>query len=389
MLLITAWTMVVAVMWSTVCGTDVTLDERWVEFKEGYNRMYTGEAEAARRAIWERKVKDIERHNKEADQGLQTYWMQETQWDDMTYEEYVAYHHGEDIDVNTMHRAKRANRNGTGDCFKDEVWTASLNPYTFNTSDGLPENVDWSEKGYVTSVKNQGRCGSCWAFGAVGALEGQQYKKNKTSVDLSPQDLVDCSSAQGNKGCDGGLPTKAYEYVILGGIATEITYPYTEVVGTCKSRASVKIGLNITGYKTLTQGSDAMLKNALAYIGPISVGIQTGPHLQSYKQGVFSGCSGVVNHAVLVVGYTTYNKIPVWKVKNSYGPGWGESGYFYLPRNETNACQISNYASYPTLTDVARGPVHEGEVAATIDGAVAVVSTTAMFMTLFLPTFLL
>ncbi|XP_067687211.1 cathepsin L-like proteinase isoform X2 [Haliotis asinina] len=386
MLHISAWAAVMAVTLSFACATDVSLDERWVEFKLKNNREYKGDVEVVRRSLWERKVKDIERHNREADQGQETYWMQETQWDDMTYDEFTAYHHGEDVDFNSAHRVKRANRNGTGDCFNEEVWASSANPYAYNTSDGLPDRVDWSQKGYVTSVKNQGRCGSCWAFAAVGALEGQQYKKNKKSVNLSPQYLVDCSSPQGNRGCSGGLPTKAYAYVILKGIATDKSYPYRGVAGACKSRSSITIGLNIKGFKTLR--SDAKLKNALAYIGPISVGIQTGPRMQSYKRGVFNDCSGDVNHAVLVVGYTTHNNVPVWKVKNSWGPGWGEGGYFYLPRNKENACMISQFASYPTLTDVARGPVHAGEVAAAVDGAGVVASTTAMFMLLLLPTIL-
>ncbi|KAL0147382.1 hypothetical protein M9458_056630, partial [Cirrhinus mrigala] len=137
----------------------------------------------------------------------------------------------------------------------------------------IPKSLDWRKKGYVTSVKDQGHCGSCWAFSAVGALEGQLKKTTKKLVDLSPQNLVDCSSSYGPQGCNGGWMNDAFKYVIgNGGIDSESSYPYEGVQGPCRYNQS-KRSAKCSYYYNVRQGDEEALKEAVATIGPIAVAI--------------------------------------------------------------------------------------------------------------------
>ncbi|GMR53097.1 hypothetical protein PMAYCL1PPCAC_23292, partial [Pristionchus mayeri] len=197
-------------------------------------------------------------------------------------------------------------------------------------------------------------CGSCWAFAAVGALEGQHAKKKGEIVEFSEQNLVDCSTDYGNKGCEGGLPENAYNYVKAnGGIDTEDSYPYQGDDEECKFEKK-SVGESDEGFVDLPAGDEEALKNAVALIGPISVGMDAN-HLsfQGYKEGVYyePGCdSDALDHAVLVVGYgTDEDHGDYWIIKNSWGTGWGEKGYFRIARNRDNHCGIATLASYPIV----------------------------------------
>ncbi|KAB7501366.1 Digestive cysteine proteinase 2 [Armadillidium nasatum] len=203
-----------------------------------------------------------------------------------------------------------------------------------------PETVDWRDEGYVTRVKDQGQCGSCWAFSATGSLEGQHFASTGNLVSLSEQNLVDCVTGDN---CNGGWTTDAFDYVHKnGGIDTEFFYPYTATNGVCKYSAD-HVGATCTGYKTIAKSEDSLLE-ACATIGPISVAIDAS-HLsfQVYNSGVYyeSACSSVnLDHAVLVVGYGTENLEDYWLVKNSWGVSWGERGYIKMARNKNNNCAL-------------------------------------------------
>lgn len=222
----------------------------------------------------------------------------------------------------------------------------------FDSSLQIPSAVDWRRNNSVTPVKNQGSCGSCWAFSTTGAVEGISAIKTGNLTSLSEQQLVDCSDGKyGNDGCNGGWMDLAFKYIIKkGGIESTFDYPYVAEDGRCAAKKKLYVA-SISGYYDVYNSTSALL-NATAQ-QPVSVAVDASL-FQFYSSGVFSdnSCTSNVNHGVLVVGYnSTSNGTDYWIVKNSWGTGWGQAGYIFMNRNSTNPdglCGINAYASYPT-----------------------------------------
>lgn len=214
----------------------------------------------------------------------------------------------------------------------------------------LPKAVDWRLKGYVTPIKNQGQCGSCWTFSTTGAIEGLLAKSGEGLVPLSESQIVDCDKL-GN-GCNGGTMDLGFEYARQNGLESEVNYPYVPVDGHCnynKKQALYKIGGHID-----VKGGELGLQKAVAEQGPVSVAIDASHHtFQLYGGGVYEDkdCSETqLDHGVLVVGYnTTMDGKDYWIVKNSWGEDWGNQGYIYMVRNRGNNCGIATTPSYPTI----------------------------------------
>ncbi len=222
----------------------------------------------------------------------------------------------------------------------------------------LPNEVDWVAAGAVTPVKNQGQCGSCWSFSTTGSVEGAWFIKQGQLVSLSEQQLVDCSGPEGNMGCNGGLMDQAFTYIIKnGGICSEADYPYTSgggANGTCHTCTPVA---HISSYVDVQPNNETALMAAVAQ-QPVSVAVEAdGLDWQFYMGGIVSDACGTnLDHGVLVVGYgTDYTGQPqdYWKVKNSWGPTWGEQGYIRLARGSKFAphgqCGILMDPSYPVV----------------------------------------
>ena len=220
----------------------------------------------------------------------------------------------------------------------------------------LPESVDWIEKGAVGPVKNQMMCGSCWAFSTTGAIEGINAIKTGTMVSLSEQMLVDCDTSR-DHGCDGGLMDFAFDFVVEnGGIDTEESYPYTASEGQCDLNRLRRHVVTIDGYEDVPENDEIALKKAVSY-QPVSVAIEADQRaFQLYAGGVFDDvtCGTDLNHGVLIVGYGTSQingtDVPYWKVKNSWGPNWGEQGFVKLIRSQKmgeGECGVAMMASYP------------------------------------------
>lgn len=186
--------------------------------------------------------------------------------------------------------------------------------------------IDWTTKGAVSPIKNQGNCGSCWAFSAVATLESlslMQSGGNGNAI-LSEQQLVDCSSKYGNQGCNGGFNYKGLAYVKDNGISFESEYPYTAKTQTChKTGGSFKIG-NVVTAKGCPGIQTAVLSR------PIGVSADA-TNWSRYASGVFNNCATKLNHDITLVGYNAES----WKIKNSWGATWGEKGFIRLAMGNT------------------------------------------------------
>jgi len=207
--------------------------------------------EISRRLIWEKNLKHISIHNLEASLGVHTYELAMNHLGDMTSEEVVQKMTGLKVPPSHSH---------SNDTLYIPDWESRA-----------PDSIDYRKKGYVTPVKNQGQCGSCWAFSSVGALEGQLKKKTGKLLNLSPQNLVDCVSE--NDGCGGGYMTNAFQYVQKNrGIDSEDAYPYVGQDESCMYNPTGKAA-KCKGYREIPVGNEKALKRAVARVGPISVAI--------------------------------------------------------------------------------------------------------------------
>jgi len=313
---------------------DQTLSGEWELYKQRFNKLYeTVQDESHRRMIWEGNYKKIVQHNQEALSGKHTFTMKMNQFGDLTNEEFRRQVNGFNASLSTIKESERQ--------------------YYVPKNVQIPDSVDWRTQGYVTPIKDQGQCGSCWAFSAVAGLEGQHFKATGKLVSLSEQNLVDCSRKQGNQGCDGGLMDQAFTYIKVNkGIDTEASYPYHAVDEKCKFKAA-NVGATDTGFTDIQAGSEDALANAIATVGPISVAIDASQDsFQFYSSGIYyePACSSTeLDHGVTAVGYGTQSSKDFYIVKNSWGTTWGDKGYIMMSRNRKNNCGIATMASYPLV----------------------------------------
>ncbi|XP_021897428.1 cysteine proteinase COT44 [Carica papaya] len=304
--------------------------------KQGKAQNDLGEQEK-RFGIFKDNLKFIDEHNSRN----ATYKLGLTKFADLTNEEYRARFLGTVSDAKRrVMKAKSASRR-----------------YAFSVGDELPESVDWREKGAVAPIKDQGNCGSCWAFSTIAAVEGINQIVTGELISLSEQELVDCDR-QYNSGCNGGLMDYAFKFITEnGGIDTERHYPYHAVNGNCDpARKNSKV-VSIDGYEDVVASDEMALKKAVAH-QPVSVAIEAGGrYLQHYQSGVFTGeCGTDLDHGVIIVGYGTENGVDYWLVRNSWGTNWGDSGYIKIERNfarnKNGKCGIAMEASYPLKTSL-------------------------------------
>jgi len=311
---------------------------RFEQFKAEHGKRYASAAEESLRlANFAASLDTIAAHNSRPDR---TWGMGINQFSDMSDEEFEQ-------------RVLMAPQ----DCSATSAASSAAAAATSSRARDLPEHVDWREKGVIPEVKNQGHCGSCWTFATVGCLEAHMAIKYDgwRAPRLSEQQLVDCAQDFDNHGCNGGLPSHAFEYVrAAGGLSTEFHYPYTAKDGKCAfdggasaaahspgggfRPTSAGVGVQVPGGSVnLTVGDEDSLKYYLATTGPVTIAYQVASDFRHYSYGVYTSTvckSGPkdVNHAVLAVGYGTdpENGLRYWTIKNSWDYSFGEEGFFKI-----------------------------------------------------------
>ncbi|XP_030078285.1 cathepsin S [Microcaecilia unicolor] len=301
-----------------------SLDNEWKLWKSNYGRKYSSKKEEEfRRITWETNWQKVQKHNQLADQGKKSYWMKMNHFADKSENELKR--------MDCLHLPPREERKFKN--YQDEKYRA------------LPPNVDWREKKCVTAVKNQEACGSCWAFATVGTIESRYCIKYGPLVELSEQQLVDCSYENG--GCCGGFPDAALDYVLDNGLMKSSSYKYKGYGSECRYKHRQALALNSSKFYNLA--TEDNIASALASDGPMSITFAVHPNFQLYDRGIYDDeCAEYSNHAMLVVGYGSLDYEQYWIVKNSWGHYWGENGYVKIRRN-VNLCNIGEWASAADL----------------------------------------
>jgi len=313
---------------SAAVMTTLNTDASFSAWKLKFNKNYlSAEEESSREAIFNKNLAYINAHNAQG----HSYELGMNQFGDLTNAEFQAIYLPSKMNL-----------------------TARTAGETFVQGNEVdPSSVDWTTQGYVTPIKDQGQCGSCWSFSSTGSFEGAHFKATGKLVSFSEQNLVDCSTKEGNQGCNGGLMDYAFTYIIKNkGLDTEASYPYTARDGTCHYNAA-NSGGTLSKFVDVTAGSEAALQSAVATVGPISVAIDASHNsFQFYKSGVYSEplCSSKnLDHGVLAVGYGVLSGTNYWLVKNSWGTSWGSAGYIKMTKDKRNQCGIATAASYPIV----------------------------------------
>lgn len=315
-------------------------DDSWSKFQQfqtRFHRRYESFTEMRKRfEIFRSNLYSIELHNSIM---VNNFTLSVNQFTDLTNDEFVS-----------MNRRGLQYKNlGLYQC---EAYVPYTNPMS------LPENVDWREKNAVTSVKDQGQCGSCWTFSATGAIEGAWSISNGELMDLSEQELVDCAVGfqYGSHGCNGGQMDGAFKFVIQNGQCSLADYPYvsgnTGKSGDCMPCVSVA---QMAGCYDVEPNNQIDLKNAV-FEQPVSIAIEADTFVfQSYSSGILDSvqCGTGLDHGVLIVGYGNDNGQLYWTVKNSWGESWGENGYIRIARSESSddpgICGIAMQPSFPVV----------------------------------------
>lgn len=307
--------------------------ERFKNFRNLFQKEYiTIEEEVNRFRIFRENLRIIDSHNLDIGQN---FTMGVNQFTDLTPEEFKStYASGLHTNVG-LYGCKSFASSGSG----------------------LPSSIDWRTLGAVTSVKDQGQCGSCWTFSATGAIEGAWALSSGKLVDLSEEQLVECATgvSYGSHGCSGGQMDGAFKYVIEHGQCSLSSYPYTSgtsVSGACQKCTAVA---HISSCSDVKPNDQVSLKAAVAQ-QPVSIAIEADTrYFQSYSSGVLtsSSCGTNLDHGVLIVGYGEENGQKYWLVKNSWSTTWGDKGYVKIARSEsTNDAGICGIAMQPSFPSV-------------------------------------
>jgi len=317
---------------------DLEHHQKFQSFKSKFSKVYKSAVEEdLRYSIFLKNVAEAEVHNK----AQSTYTRGINEWSDLTQAEWENMYLGGYKHIATH---SKQTEKSTRTVVKD-----------------LPASIDWRDKGAITAVKNQGQCGSCWAFGTTEQIEAYTAIASGELVELSAQQVTSCTpnplTCGGTGGCMGSTPPLGYNYVQLFGQVPEADYPY--VSGTTTDSEDCMYDLSsltpvasITGYDNLPANDQEAVMNHIATVGPLAISVAANT-FKDYSSGVFSGCDYdeniQLNHSVQLVGYGTdfspAGTVDYWLVRNSWGTNWGEDGYIRMLREATPKCGTDNKTS--------------------------------------------
>lgn len=281
-----------------------------------FNKTYPAEEVPQRSLLFAKRLAEIQKHNTNTNSSWK---MGVNQFTDMTLDEIGRF---------------KGYKKHTGDAPQAPDLTVAV--------EQLPDSVDWRTKGVVTPVKDQGGCGSCWAFSSTEVIESHAAIASGKLEVLSPQQLVSCApnpdKCGGTGGCQGSTQPVAFQYVETAGMTTDASYPYTARTGTCDPD-KVKPVVSIKSHVVLPLNDYSSLLKAVATKGPIAISVAADWF--GYEEGVYDGdCGSTIDHAVTLDGYGSENGKDYWLVRNSWGAGWGEGGYIKLFREPNPSCAI-------------------------------------------------
>jgi len=306
-----------------VAAADLPLTLSWSEFKNEFGMAFNGEEEATREAVFNQNIAFIEAENANGN----SYTLGVNQFSHLSNEEFKAQYTG----------GKGGSTLGSDDAHLGELEIGEI-----------ASSVDWStDKAVVNPVKDQGQCGSCWAFSAVGTVESAYAIAAGKLGSYAEQQLVDCDSTGGSQGCNGGFNQYGIAYIGSTGVAAESSYPYTATDGSCRASSVSKTlaAGAVSGYQSVGK-NNAALQSALN-TSPVSITVDADNTWQSYRSGVLSkscGIFGQIDHAVIAVGYDT--SADTFKIRNSWGGSWGEAGYVRVSNSVSNPYCVYNTAPF-------------------------------------------
>jgi cathepsin F len=325
--------LVVVLLALVACDSDLDalMFQQFQKFMKKYNKKYGSVNEfLARYEVFRKNVMSVLGEEREYQAGI-------TKFSDLTQQEFARTYLNLNYDAMAVYNF-------------EPIEVAPTN---------APDSWSWKDQGVVSAVKDQGSCGSCWAFATMANLEGLYALKKGVVKTFSEQQLVDCDTT--DSGCNGGLMEYAFAWLKKnGGFNLDTDYPYKGVKQACKSDSSKYVDMKVTGYKQLTSSktnwncvSEDKIKDLLYSTGPLAVALNANP-LQTYSSGILDLTStqcptSSINHAVTMVGYGNDSGKDYWLVKNSWGKSWGESGYFRIRRGN-GTCGINCYITTATVS---------------------------------------
>ena len=323
--------------------------EEWrmfLDFQERFSKHYKNcHDKDTRFQIFRSNLRDILHHNYDR---TQNFTMGINQFTDLTQDEFQSLY------IGTFH-TKIVSQSESAE--SEELGSYGCKSFSASAS-GTPRSVDWRSKGIVNAIRDQGQCGSCWAFASTANAESAWAISTGDLLDLSEEYLVDCATGVGyfNMGCNGGNPDSAFKYMINKGQCAESSYPYkagvTKTAGKCETEICEQSSVHFSGCMDVAPNDQVSLQAAVAK-QPVVVAIEADTrYFQSYSGGILdaTSCGTNLDHAVEIVGYGTENGIDYWNVRNSWGNTWGEDGYFRIKKSSsTNDIGICGIAAEPSF----------------------------------------